>query len=152
MQIETLKIKDIKPHPGNPRTHPDNAIDRLAKSITEYGWTNPILISQDGFILAGHARLKAAQKAKLKEVPVIRLPLSGEKALSYMIADNKLQDMTEWDYPKLKDLLIELDTGAWEMEITGFDIEELEQLLTNPGPPPEKKASTKKCPECGFEF
>lgn len=133
MQIETLKITDLKPHPGNPRIHPDNAIDRLTKSIKEYGWTNPILISEDNFILAGHARLKAAEKANLKKVPVIRLPLSGEKALSYMIADNKLQDMTEWDYPKLKDLLIELDTGAWDMELTGFDIDELKDLIDYEG-------------------
>jgi len=130
MEIKTVKINELKPHPKNPRVHPDSAIDKLVRSIKEYGWTNPILVSADGYILAGHARLKAAEKAGIEEVPVIYLPLEGAKAEAYLIADNRLQDETDWDYEKLKDLLQELDTGELDLEITGFDMGEIEDLMT----------------------
>ena len=80
-------------------------------------------------MLAGHARLKAAEKAGIKEVPVVYLPLEGAKAEAYLIADNRLQDETDWDYEKLKDLLQELDTGELDLELTGFDMDEIEELI-----------------------
>lgn len=130
MEIKTVKINELKPHPKNPRVHPDSAIDKLVRSIKEFGWTNPILVSKDGYILAGHARLKAAEKAGIQEVPVIYLELEGAKAEAYLIADNRLQDETDWDLPKLKDLLQELDTGEFDLELTGFDMGEIEDLMT----------------------
>ncbi len=129
MEIKTVKINELKPHPKNPRVHPDSAIEKLERSIKEYGWTNPVLVSADGYVLAGHARLKAAEKAGIKEVPVIYLPLEGAKAEAYLIADNRLQDETDWDYEKLKDLLQELDTGEFDLELTGFDMGEIEDLV-----------------------
>ncbi len=130
MEIKTVKISELRPHPKNPRVHPDSAIDKLVRSIKEYGWTNPVLVSADGYVLAGHARLKAAEKAGISEVPVIYLPLEGAKAEAYLIADNRLQDETDWDYEKLKDLLQELDTGELDLELTGFDMDEIEDLIT----------------------
>ena len=130
MQVKTVKISELRPHPKNPRVHPDSAIEKLVRSIKEFGWTNPILVSADGYILAGHARLKAAEKAGIEEVPVIYLPLEGAKAEAYLIADNRLQDETDWDLPKLKDLLLELDTGEFDLELTGFDMDEIEDLMT----------------------
>ena len=130
MEIKTVKISELRPHPKNPRVHPDSAIEKLVRSIKEFGWTNPILVSADGYILAGHARLKAAEKAGIEEVPVIYLPLEGAKAEAYLIADNRLQDETDWDLPKLKDLLLELDTGEFDLELTGFDMDEIEDLTT----------------------
>jgi len=130
MEIKTVKISELRPHPKNPRVHPDSAIDKLVRSIKEYGWTNPILVSADGYVIAGHARLKAAEKAGISEVPVIYLPLEGAKAEAYLITDNRLQDETDWDLPKLKDLLQELDTGEFDLELTGFDMDEIEDLMT----------------------
>lgn len=130
MEVKKVDIKKLKPHPKNPRVHPDSAIEKLERSIKEFGWTNPILVSADGYILAGHARLKAAEKAGISEVPVIYLPLEGAKAEAYLIADNRLQDETDWDLPKLKDLLQELDTGEFDIELTGFDMGEIEELMT----------------------
>ena len=129
MEIKTVKINELKPHPKNPRVHPDSAINKLVRSIKEYGWTNPVLVSADGYVLAGHARLKAAEKAGIQEVPVIYLELEGAKAEAYLIADNRLQDETGWDLPKLKDLLQELDTGEFDLELTGFDKGEIEDLI-----------------------
>ena len=150
MEIQTIEITKLRPHPQNPRIHPDSAIEKLVKSLKEYGFTNPILISQDNYVLAGHARLKAAEKAGLKEVPVIQLPLKGSKALAYMIADNRLQDETDWDIPKLIDLFSELDTGEFDLEITGFDLNEIENSVTNEKI--DKPKHKKKCPKCGFEW
>lgn len=124
MEIKTVKVGELKPHPKNPRVHPDSAIEKLERSIKEYGWTNPILVSKDGYILAGHARLKAAKKAGIEEVPVIELPLEGEKAEAYMVADNRLQDETSWDNLLLKELLPKLD-GLF----TGFTEKEIDKLL-----------------------
>jgi ParB-like chromosome segregation protein Spo0J len=150
MELQTIEIIKLRPHPQNPRTHPDSAIDKLVRSLKEYGFTNPILISADNYVLAGHARLKAAEKAGLKEVPVIQLPLSGSKALAYMIADNRLQDETEWDFPKLTELFGILDTGELDLEITGFDIKEIESLLSDETI--DKPKHKNKCPKCGFEW
>ena len=158
MEIKTVQIANLKPHPKNPRIHPESAITKLVRSVKEFGWTNPVLVSEDGYILAGHARVKAAEKAGLSEVPVIYLPLAGDKALAYMIADNKLQDETDWDYPELKGLLQELDTGAFDIELTGFGMEEIEDLMMQfhiPDSEPEydKDIETKnQCPKCGYKW
>jgi DNA modification methylase len=147
MQIEQVAIKSLKPHPKNPRIHPDSSLDKLVRSIKEFGWTNPILVSEDGLILAGHARLKAAQKAGLKEVPIIRLPLKGAKAEAYMIADNRIQQETDWDLPMLKDLLQELDIGELDITITGFDLPEIEDLMTQFHEPQEGLIPDDEIPE-----
>ena len=160
MQVKTVKISELKPHPKNPRVHPDCAIEKLERSIKEFGWTNPILVSTDGYILAGHARLKAAEKAGIEEVPVIYLPFEGAKAEAYLIADNRLQDETDWDLPKLKDLLQELDTGEFDLELTGFDEREIERLMLQFAPididdADDDGGQNKQlhiCPKCGFEF
>jgi ParB-like chromosome segregation protein Spo0J len=130
MELKTVKISELKIHPKNPRMHPESAINKLEKSIKEFGWTNPVLLSKDGYVLAGHARLKAAKQMGIKEVPALFLDLEGAKADAYLIADNKLQNETTWNIPMLKDLLQELDTGEIDMAITGFDAEEIEDLMT----------------------
>ena len=128
MKVETVNINDLKMHPKNPRIHPDSAIDKLVRSIKEFGWTNPILVSKDGFILAGHARLKAAKKAGIKEVPVIYLPLKGAKAEAYLILDNRLQDETDWDMELLRELVAEIELEGADLEITGLDMDEINEL------------------------
>jgi len=97
IEVKVMRVDELRPHPKNPRKHKAKGIDKLVRSIKEFGWTNPVLVSEEGYVLAGHARLKAARKAGIKEVPVIVLPLSGEKAEAYMIADNRLQDDSDWD-------------------------------------------------------
>lgn len=130
MEIKHVRIDELKEHPKNPRVHPDSALDKLVRSIKEYGWTNPVLVSKDGYVLAGHARCKAAQKAGLEEVPVVFLDLEGEKADAYLIADNKIQEETDWDLPKLADLLSELDNSMFDISLTGFDAAEIDELFS----------------------
>lgn len=156
MAVEMVAVADLKPHPNNPRVHPDSAINKLVRSIREFGWTNPVLLSADGIVLAGHARLKAAEKAGLTEVPVIRLPLSGAKADAYMIADNRLAELSDWSMPELKDALELLDASNFDLEATGFDMHEIELMMTafhvdEAEPEPDEKGK-KKCPKCGYEW
>ena len=129
LKLEYMSVNDIKPFDGNPRKHPEDALKKLVDSINHFGWTNPILLDEDNIIVAGHARLKAAKKAGMEEVPVIKLPLSGKEAALYNIADNKTQELTEWDWPKLGDLFHELDTGEFDLEITGFSETEISGLM-----------------------
>ncbi|MCP4566797.1 MAG: ParB N-terminal domain-containing protein [FCB group bacterium] len=129
LQIEYIPIGELKPFAGNPRKHPDDAVDKLVKSIEAFGWTNPILLDAEGMILAGHARLKAATKAGVKTVPVIRLPLSGDDAKMYVIADNKTAELTDWDWPALGDLFQELDNGELDLELSAFGEHEIGGLL-----------------------
>jgi len=160
LKVEAVNPEQLRPHPKNPRVHPDSAIQKLVQSIEEYGWTAPILVSADGLVLAGHARLKAARQAQLPEVPVIRLPLEGAKAEAYMVADNRLQEETDWDWPALKDLLEELSAEDFDVELTGFETSEIEFLNSRevPAEEPEYEESiaeeveTVVCPECGHEF
>jgi len=139
--VKEYPIADIKPHPNNPRIHPDSAIEKLQRSIQEFGFVNPVLISKDGILLAGHARIKASKSQKLEHVPALILDLEGAKADAYLIADNKLQEETEWDLPVLKDLLGELDTGEFPLEITGFELPEIEDLITSVGDMGDKEAA-----------
>jgi ParB-like chromosome segregation protein Spo0J len=131
MEIKTVKAGELKPHPKNPRVHPDSAIEKLERSIKEYGWTNPILVSKDGYVIAGHARLKAAKKAGIEEVPVIELPLEGAKAVAYMIADNRLQEDTLWDDEVLAELLADISKTDIDILLTGFEAKEFKKLLND---------------------
>jgi len=128
LKIEYMNVNDLIPYINNPRIN-DKAVDKVAASIKEFGWTNPILVSKDGYILAGHARLKAAKKAGLEEVPVIYLPLEGAKAEAYMIADNRLQEETKWDNEILEDLMKDLSMLDFDLELTGFDKGEIDDIL-----------------------
>ena len=128
MEVKKVDIKKLKSHPKNPRVHPESAIKKLERSIKEFGWTNPILVSKDGYILAGHARLKAAKRAGLEEVPVIYLPLEGAKAEAYMIADNRLQQDTDWDEEILRDLIVDLENDI-DLTMTGLEENEIDKLM-----------------------
>jgi len=127
-QVQMVAIDELKPHPKNPRKHSEKAIKKLVASIREFGWTNPILVSEDGVVLAGHARLKAAKRAGLKEVPVIVLPLSGAKADAYMIADNRLQEDSDWDEELLAELVEELKDQI-DLAITGLEEKEINEIF-----------------------
>jgi len=132
-EIVIKRLSDLKPHPKNPRRHPDALINKLVKSIETYGFTSPLLLDADGRILAGHARYKAAEKMGLETVPAIVLPLSGAAADAYCIADNKLNSLSEWDEVTLAELVAEIDATNFDVELTGFDSNELDALLSPQG-------------------
>jgi len=128
-EIKAVRLSELKPHPKNPRVHPDALITKLANSIREFGFTNPVLIDQDHRILAGHARCKAAEKMGLETVPAIILPLSGAAADAYVIVDNKLNELSSWDENLLCSLLTDLENGGFDLAMTGFDADEVDALF-----------------------
>ena len=129
----------LQPHPRNPNTHSDEQIKLLAKIIQHQGWRNPVVVSKlSGFIVAGHGRLKAAELLGLDEVPVDLQEFKTEAdELAHLVADNRIAELAEINRAELADLIVELDNGAYDMEMTGFEVADLEELMT--AAPPEFK-------------
>jgi len=128
--VEHWPIERLIPFARNPRTHTDEQVAQIAASIAEFGWTNPVLVGADGVIIAGHARLQAARKLGLTEVPVIVLDhLSEAQRRALVIADNRLALNAGWDEELLRGLLEDLRAEDFDLEVVGFSAEELDALL-----------------------
>lgn len=130
LQIEYAEPSKLKPFGGNPRQINEAGLEKLQRSVEEFGFINPI-IAQRGtnMVIAGHQRLKAAQAAGLAEVPVVWLDVDDVTAKAYNIADNRIAEESEWDFGPLADLLAELDNGAFDLSLTGFDEDEIERMM-----------------------
>ena len=129
MQITNMKLSEIHPYEKNPRFN-DDAIDAVAKSITEFGWRSPIVVDKEYIIVCGHTRYKAAQKMGLTEVPVhVAADLTPEQIQAYRIADNKTAEIAEWNYDLLPLEIKELQDASFDLSLLGFDTDELEKLL-----------------------
>ena len=127
MKIEEIGIDEISNHERNPKQHPDKQIRLLEESIKRFGWTNPVILSADNTILAGHARVKAAIAAGNDTVPCIRTKLTGAEADAYLLADNRLSDIAPYD----RDILDELLGGLPDdlVELTGFEVNAIDSYL-----------------------
>ena len=131
LNVEYRKVEALIPYARNPRTHSEAQIAKIAASIVEYGWTNPVLVDGDNGIIAGHGRLAAARKLGLDQVPVIELAhLTVAQKRALVIADNRLALDAGWDEEMLALELAELSESGYELALTGFDGSELERLLS----------------------
>ena len=129
---EWVSIDALTPWDKNPRINA-HAVDEVAKSITRFGWGAPILARlADGVVIAGHTRLKAAQKLKLDKVPVRYLDLDPAQAAALALADNKLNERASWDDEALRDIISELSDQAIELDGLGWDDEQLGALFDEP--------------------
>ena len=139
---ELVEPHKLIPHPRNPNTHPDEQIRLLAKNIDHTGWRHPIIVSKrSGFIIEGHARLLVAQLRGYDKVPVHYQDWENEaKEWIDLLADNRLAELAELDKPREKDLLQDLDTGAIDMETTGYTEQAIEDLMTAVAPRPDLQA------------
>jgi hypothetical protein len=162
-RVERWPVGRLVPYVRNPRTHTEEQIAKIAASIREFGFTNPILVADDT-ILAGHGRLRAAQLLGLDEVPVIDLShLSEAQRRAYVIADNRLALDAGWDETLLEGELAALQGADFDLTLTGFTDEELADLLP-PTEPAQFTAATAAdqgrldrralivCPNCQHEF
>jgi DNA modification methylase len=130
LEIEYRDQSGLIPYANNSRTHSDDQVSQVAASIKEFGFTNPILIDEKGGIIAGHGRLMAAKKLGLEKVPTITLAgLSEAQKKAYVIADNKLALNAGWDTTALTAELERLQELDFNLDLTGFDADELAQLL-----------------------
>lgn len=132
LKIQYVEIAKLVPYARHARTHKPKQIDQIASAIRQFGFTNPILIGDDGEIIAGHGRVLAAKQLGMRDIPTVCLShLSPEERQAYRIADNRLAERAGWDEPLLA---IELASIAelnpdFELEITGFDTAEIDLLL-----------------------
>ena len=132
MNVEMWPIERLKPYENNPRIN-DGAVDAVAASIREFGFKVPIVADADGVIVAGHTRYKAAQKLGLDTVPVVvAADLTPEQIKAFRIADNKTAEIATWDYDLLPIELADLQAADFDLELLGFDQDELAKLL-DPG-------------------
>jgi len=134
VQIEQIGIATLIPFAKNSRTHSDAQVAQIAASIREFGFTNPVLVDEANGIIAGHGRVMAARKLKLTEVPCIRLAhLSDAQKRAYVIADNKLALNAGWDEAMLKLELADLKALDFDLDLTGFNTDEIDALLAEKG-------------------
>jgi hypothetical protein len=132
-----VKKSTLKVHPRNPNKHPEHQILLLAKIILKNGWRNPVVVSnRSGLVTKGHGRLLAAQKLEVADVPVDYQDYDSEEMeLADVVADNRISELSEMDRPILKDIISDLDTGAFDFDMMGYDPDSLEELMT--AAPPE---------------
>lgn len=129
LAIKYKKTADLIPYARNSRTHSDVQVAQIAASIKEFGWTNPVLLDGENGIIAGHGRLLAAHKLGHDQVPTIELGHMNEnQKRAYIIADNKLALNAGWDNEMLITEFADLLEAGYEMELTGFTMEEIEAL------------------------
>src|SRR5262249_48021142 len=132
LRVEQRPVSALKPNPRNARVHTDKQKHQIARSINEFGFNNPVLIDGNDQIIAGHGRVEAAKLLGIDTIPTIRLEhLSEAQLRAYVIADNKLALNAGWD-PEI--LAIEFQNLAvlelpFDLEITGFDTAEIDQLV-----------------------
>jgi len=127
MQIYQRPLSDIKPYEKNPRQKYD--IQKVAQSIKEFGFQQPIVVDRAGVIIVGHGRYQASKSLGLETVPVVIADLSPEKAKAYRIADNKTNEYSDWDIGLLQQEFTDLLDINYDLELTGFDADELEKLI-----------------------
>jgi hypothetical protein len=177
VSVEMWPLANLTPNPRNARVHSPEQVEQIVRSIGEFGFTNPILIDEDGLIVAGHGRSMAARKIyeaggsiKLpngKTLPAGDVPVivaagwSEDQRRAYTIADNQLALNATWDDDLLRLELGDLKAEEYSLDLVGFAVGDLDRLLTVPAPPaapaefPEhdEAIETKHCcPKCGYEW
>jgi len=156
MNIIKMKVEELIPYINNPRNN-ENAVDKVASSIAEFGFKNPIFVDKNNIVVNGHTRLLASKKLGLKEVPCIVIDdLTDTQIKAFRIADNKVAEYSKWDYDLLNielEQLEELDFSMSNFGISTFEPiefeidEDIEEILEEEYEEPPKKTCT--CPNCG---
>lgn len=147
-KIEMLQTEHLVAYSKNSRTHSDDQVKQIASSMREFGFTNPILIDENGGIIAGHGRVMAAKHIGLPHCPCLRLPhLTDAQKRAYVIADNKLALNAGWDNEILSLELADLKTLEFDLGLTGFSDVELNELLALNDATPEGNTDEDAVPE-----
>ena len=146
-------IDQIRPNPRNPRIKHD--VKAISAALEKFGWHSALVALPDGELLIGHGRLAAARKLGLEEVPVIRVDDDEPQALARMVSDNRLGELSEWDFAELELLVKEIQENDYSLEdlhieemvktpaFDSIDEEDLTEL---------DKPTLHTCPSCGYEW
>jgi len=157
------KVASLVPYARNSRTHSDEQVAKIAASIKEFGFLNPVIVDGENGIIAGHGRILAAQKLGMKEVPTIEAShLTDAQRRAYIIADNRLALDAGWDFDLVKVEIQDLDEAGFDLSLTGFSIEEMAQIIDEPDFSPGSEEDQGKldelapkmvtCPNCAATF
>ena len=126
-RYEDVKIEKLKPYEKNARTHSDEQVEKIANSIKEFGFINPVILDSDYGIIAGHGRVLGAKKLGMTEVPCLFVEdLTETQKRAYILADNKLALDAGWDDEILKQEIKALDDLDFDISLTGFDLEDFD--------------------------
>src|SRR5580692_2920521 len=132
-QVERWPIERLLPYANNARLHSEADLDKIAASISNWGWTMPVLADEDGVLIAGHLRVAAAAKLKLTSIPVVvARGWSEEEKTAYRLADNEAA-RASWDPDLLRDELRKLEFAGFNLDLVGFQPDRLEDLLAGLG-------------------
>jgi hypothetical protein len=128
--IKYISVDELAPYAMNARVHSEEQIQDLARSIQEFGFVNPVLLGDDGVIIAGHGRVEAAKVAGLTKVPCIVLSHLNEKQRRALtLADNRITLKSSWDFEKVSAELSKLAEMDYDLSVTGFTDDELDSFL-----------------------
>ena len=126
---KTAKVSDLVPYARNSRTHSDEQVDKIAASMREFGFLNPVIVDGENGIIAGHGRVMAAKKLGMNEVPTVEAAhLTEHQKRAYIIADNRLALDAGWDDEMLRVEFADLKEADFDVELTGFTLDEIDAL------------------------
>src|SRR5215470_12457570 len=129
MHVELRNIAEIKPYPHNPRRN-EHAVAAVAASIREFGFRQPLVVDEEGLIVVGSTRYKAAVQLGMDKVPVhVATGLTPAQLKAYRLADNKTAELADWDDTLLVQELAELQKIDFDLDLTGFSVQELQGLF-----------------------
>tara|TARA_R110002012_G_scaffold54_7_gene169 strand:+ start:18 stop:1304 length:1287 start_codon:yes stop_codon:yes gene_type:complete len=131
-KIKRKKVDALIPYARNARTHSDEQVAQLAASIKEWGWTTPVLVDEDGEIIAGHGRVMAARKLGIEEVPTMTATgWTKAQKQAYVLADNQLPQNAGWDMDLLSVEMKDLDAEGFDLSLIGFGDDMLANMLVD---------------------
>jgi len=164
--VKEIDVDSLIPYPNNPKKHPEQQIDKIAGSIQEFGFTQPVVVDKNSQIIIGHGRVKAAKKLDMDKIPVIeRSDLTKAEVKALRLADNRVAE-SDWEAESLAVELEEIDEVGGDLEATGFDEIEINGFIEEPDIDSfveednsddgvEESNSDENyvvCPNCGEEF
>lgn len=161
LQVERWPVSRLKKYGRNARKHSEDQLELIMASMRAFRWTAPILVSEDGTIIAGHARFECSRRLKLKEVPVIVIDgLSETDRRALTLAENQIATKADWDIDMLTIELGDLQGEGVDIGELGFDQSELDAMMADTGmdalgpdePAPAQEKKAVQCPECGAHF
>lgn len=142
--VARRKVADLVPYARNSRTHSDAQVEQIAASISEWGWTVPVLVDEAGEIIAGHGRIMAAYRLGIEEVPcMVAVGWTDAQKSADVIADNKLAEQGGWDMAVLAGELDALEAVGFDLNLTGFEDAEVKALVAKEPELPEKTEKLK---------
>ena len=152
MNIIKMKVEELIPYINNPRNN-ENAVDKVASSITEFGFKNPIVIDKNNIVINGHTRLLASKKLGLKEVPcIVADDLTEEQIKAFRLADNKVSEYAEWNFELLSEEMSDIDVDMSNFGFESLDDISDEDFIKDTEITKDKEKKFITCPNCGMEF